>query len=39
MVFDDSLLREALAYAPRPFNPTADDFEIPVEARKLQLDA
>ena len=37
MVFDDTPLRAALNYQPRPFNPTPADFEIPEEAQKLQL--
>jgi len=37
MVFDDTALREALDYQPRPFEPTAADFEVPEEALKLQL--
>ena len=37
MVFDDTALREALDYKPRPFEPTPADFEIPEEAMKLQL--
>jgi len=37
LVFDDSTLKEALGYQPRPFEPTAADFEIPEHARKLQL--
>lgn len=39
LVFDDSRLREALPYRPRPFEPTATDFEIPASARALQLPA
>jgi len=39
MVFDDTALREALDYKPRPFEPTPADFEIPEEAMKLQLPA
>ena len=39
MVFDDTALREALNYKPRPFEPTLADFEIPEEALKLQLPA
>ena len=37
MVFDDTALREALDYKPRPFEPTPADFEVPKEALKLQL--
>ena len=39
MVFDDTALREALDYNPRPFEPKAADFEVPKEALKLQLPA
>lgn len=38
LVFDDSELRESLAWDPRPFEPAPSDFEIPEEAGKLQLD-
>lgn len=37
LVFDDSALREALGWSPRPFEPTAADFEVPDDARALQL--
>jgi len=37
MVFDDSGLREALGYSPRPFDPVPADFEIPDFAAELQL--
>jgi len=37
MVFDDTALRKALDYKPRPFEPTGADFKIPEEALKLQL--
>lgn len=37
LVFDDSGLRAALAYRPRPFEPVAADFELPAEAAELQL--
>ena len=37
LVFDDSALRQALAWSPRPFAPTAADFAIPPAARALQL--
>lgn len=37
LVFDDSALREALGWSPRPFQPTAADFEVPEHARALQL--
>jgi len=37
MVFDDTPLRAALSYQPRPFNPTPADFKMPEEAQKLQL--
>ena len=33
LVFDDSPLRQALNYNPRPFKPTPEDFEIPASAR------
>lgn len=36
MVFDDTWLRENLAYAPRPFAPTPADFTVPQQARDLQ---
>ena len=39
MVFDDTALREALNYNPRPFEPTLVDFEVPQKALKLQLPA
>jgi len=39
MVFDDTALREALNYKPRPFEPTPADFKVPEEAQKLQLPA
>ena len=39
MVFDDLPLREALDYQPRSFEPSREDFEVPEEARKLQLPA
>lgn len=37
LVFDDSRLRRELDWAPRPFEPTAADFETPESARALQL--
>jgi len=37
LVFDDSALREALKYDPRPFQPTSADFQVPEYAKKLQL--
>jgi nucleoside-diphosphate-sugar epimerase len=37
LVFDDADLRQALNWSPRPFEPTAADFEVPVYARALQL--
>ena len=37
LVFDDSPLHAALPYAPREFRPVAGDFEIPRDARELQL--
>lgn len=37
LVFDDSRLRESIAYDPRPFQPGPEDFAIPDEARRLQL--
>ena len=37
LVFDDSDLRRALDWFPRPFAPTAADFEVPAYARALQL--
>jgi len=39
LVFDDSDLRQALDWSPRPFEPTAADFEVPDYARSLQLPA
>jgi nucleoside-diphosphate-sugar epimerase len=39
LVFDDSALREALSYDPRPFEPTSVDFKVPEYARGLQLPA
>ena len=37
MVFDDSVLRAALDYDPRPFQPGPGDLEIPDFAAELQL--
>jgi nucleoside-diphosphate-sugar epimerase len=37
MVFDDGWLREGLNYRPRPFEPSASDFELPADAALLQL--
>lgn len=39
LVFDDSALREALAWSPRPFRPAPADFEVPARSRALQLPA
>jgi nucleoside-diphosphate-sugar epimerase len=39
MVFDDTPLREALDYRPRPFEPCRADFQVPENAAKLQLPA
>jgi nucleoside-diphosphate-sugar epimerase len=39
MVFDDTALREALDYQPRPFEPTQADFKVPEAALELQLPA
>ena len=39
LVFDDSELRTALRYDPRPFEPTSADFNVPAYARDLQLPA
>lgn len=39
LVFDDSALRRALDWSPRPFEPTAADFEVPDYARPFQLPA
>jgi nucleoside-diphosphate-sugar epimerase len=36
LVFDDSPIREALNWTPRPFAPTPNDFDLPPEARSLQ---
>jgi nucleoside-diphosphate-sugar epimerase len=36
LVFDDSPLRQALNYNPRPFKPTPEDYEIPPELRKYR---
>lgn len=36
MIFDDTLLRNQLDFRPRPFEPTAADFEIPEAARVFQ---
>lgn len=36
MVFDDAWLRGLLDFKPRPFEPTAADFEMPVSARTHQ---
>ena len=36
LVFDDSALKEYLDYQPRPFKPTAGDFEIPTELEKYK---
>lgn len=37
LVFDDSELRRALDWAPRPFEPGTADFEVPEHARSLQM--
>jgi nucleoside-diphosphate-sugar epimerase len=36
LVFDDSRLRNALNWTPRPFAPSPNDFDLPPEARSLQ---
>jgi len=37
LVFDDSALKKLLKYQPRPFRPSAGDFEIPPELEKYRL--
>ena len=37
LVFDDGALRLALDWAPRPFEPRPEDFEVPGYAKALQL--
>jgi len=37
LVFEDSALRLALDWAPRPFEPRPEDFEVPGYAKALQL--
>jgi len=37
LVFDDSALRMALDWSPRPFEPRPEDFEVPDYCRALQL--
>jgi len=37
LVFDDSALRLALDWTPRPFEPCAADFEVPEHCKNLQL--
>ena len=37
LVFDDTALRQALAWSPRPVEPTPADFQIPARAHTLQL--
>lgn len=37
LVFDDFALKEKLEYQPRPFRPSAGDFEIPSEVEKYRL--
>ncbi|MFB3080096.1 MAG: hypothetical protein ACE1Y4_19030, partial [Lysobacterales bacterium] len=37
LVFDDSVLKECLEYQPRPFRPSAEDFEIPSELEQYRL--
>ena len=36
-VFDDTDLRDALGYDPRPFHPGKQDFAVPADASRLQL--
>jgi nucleoside-diphosphate-sugar epimerase len=36
LVFDDSVLRRKLNYEPRPFRPTAADYELPPSAMEFQ---
>lgn len=37
LVFDDTPLRQALNYKPRPFRPTPEDYEIPPPMQKYRL--
>jgi len=37
LVFDDTALRQALDYNPRPFKPESGDYEIPLEAMNYRL--
>jgi nucleoside-diphosphate-sugar epimerase len=37
LVFDDSELRRALGWNPRPFEPGPEDFRVPERSRELQL--
>ena len=37
MTFDDRVFRDALAWRPRPFQPTPEDFKIPPEIRRFRL--
>ena len=37
LVFDDSPLRQALNYNPRPFKPVAQDYQIPATVEKYRL--
>jgi len=37
LVFDDSALRQALGWTPRPFAPTPADFDVPGHCQALQL--
>ena len=37
LLFDDSALRKALSYDPRPFQPGPQDFKVPNHAKRLQL--
>ena len=37
LVFDDTALKQALDYNPRPFKPTAEDYEIPLNAAHHRL--
>jgi hypothetical protein len=37
MVFEDTILREALDYRPRPFRPSAQDFSVPERLAAFQL--
>ena len=37
LVFDDTVLKQALDYNPRPFRPVAEDYEIPLNAAHYRL--